>query len=80
MQVRLLHIQSDTLTNAEWREPRGAVASVHHEIARGQFVTLSLSDAGILIRRAQRAVGIPLENLLAVAAPTLLGADEKSDR
>jgi hypothetical protein len=54
-----------------WREPRGILASVHHEVAPGKFVHLTLGPGGLLMRRGQVEVGIPIDDLLSVAMPHL---------
>lgn len=63
---------------AAWTERRGIVTTIHHEAKPGLFVHVGLGPAGLVLRRDQDlAVGIPLDELVKLAAthlPDLGGA------
>ena len=67
------------LTETQWPDPqRSALAALHHELSPGLFIHIGLGSAGLQIyQNAERAVAIPLEELvkLARAHETRLGAD-----
>lgn len=46
----------------------GAVSSVHAEIAPGVFVHVSLSQDGLMFRQGESKIGVPMVELLALAA------------
>ncbi len=69
---------SGTAAEAEWKERRGIVTTIHHEAKPGLFVHVGLGPAGLVIRRDKdHALGIPLDELVKLAAthlPDLGGA------
>jgi hypothetical protein len=72
----LLTNLSGTVAAGEFIEPRGILTTVHHEGQPGVFVKVQLGEGGLIIRHRQAAVGIPLAELLALAAqltPEVLG-------
>jgi hypothetical protein len=60
-----------TLTGAAapgpWFEPRGVMTTVHHEVAPGCFIFITLGAAGLVLSNGTEAVGIPLESLVSLA-------------
>ena len=53
--------------NAQWNEPRGHVATVHHEAAPGCFIHLGLGTAGLVMHHDGIGVAIPIATLIELA-------------
>lgn len=58
---------SATASEAEWREPRGVIQTIHDEPVKGFFRRITLGAAGLVIRCKAGEVGIPLDALLKLA-------------
>lgn len=54
-------------TEAPWTEPRGVLQSVHHEVAPGCFLFLTLGAGGLVVSNGTESVGVPLSDLVALA-------------
>jgi hypothetical protein len=54
-------------TGPQWKETRGVVAAVHHELRPGYFVHVTLGSAGLQIFRGSDCVAIPLSTLIEMA-------------
>lgn len=52
-----------TVSEEEWDEPRGSVATAHYEVAPGCFIHVALQSAGILIFHGKTKIGIPMASL-----------------
>jgi len=52
---------------ATWVEPRGILQSVHDEPVTGFFRNATLGAAGVVLKRGDRSVGIPLAELFKLA-------------
>ena len=65
--MKILTQLSATLTEAEFIEPRGVLQVVHAEPKPGIHVQISLGGGGLIIRRRDAKVGIPLAALLQLA-------------
>jgi hypothetical protein len=50
-----------------WNEPRGTISSVVNEPISGFFRNVSLGHAGLVFRRGEKTLGIPLDDLFALA-------------
>jgi hypothetical protein len=59
---------SGTVTEADFREPRGILTTVHAEPVKGVHVRTMLGSAGVVVRRADISVAIPLGAILELAA------------
>lgn len=54
-------------SSGEWTEPRGNVSAVHHEVAPGCLVYVTLGVAGVSVFHGESKVGIPLDAIIALA-------------
>jgi hypothetical protein len=57
-----------TAAEGQWTERRGVLQSVHDEPKPGFFRTVTLGPAGVLVKRGDALVGIPLADIIKLAA------------
>lgn len=50
----------------EWAEPRG-LQTLHHEVAPGCFLFITLSPAGLAVSNGSELVAIPLREIVKLA-------------
>lgn len=63
-------------TPAVFADPRGTLAAVHVEIAPGVFAHVLLTGDGLMIRRGDVKIALPLAGLITLAARHGLIADD----
>lgn len=65
--MKIITTLSGTASEADWTEPRGILQTIHDEPQPGFFRRITLGGAGIVVRRGEHAIGIPLAVLLQLA-------------
>lgn len=66
--MKILKLDQTSLDPAAtFTERRGALQAIHHELAPGQFLHITLGAAGVQIFSGSAAVAIPLAELVRVA-------------
>lgn len=54
-------------TDSTWADSRRSMVAVHHEITPGVFVHVGLGAAGLQVYHGEKAVGMPLEEIIKLA-------------
>lgn len=55
---------SASATESDWSDSRKSVAAIHHELSPGVFVHVGLGASGLQVFHGQKAVGIPLDEIM----------------
>jgi len=56
-----------TAAEGTWTEPRGSLQAIHDEPVKGFFRQVTLGAGGLLVKRGDAVVGIPMDELLRLA-------------
>ena len=65
--MKILTQLSATPIEAQWTEPRGILQAVHDEPVPGFIRSASLGAGGVLIKKGDAVLGIPLAELFRLA-------------
>jgi hypothetical protein len=66
--IILSDFKAAAATPGEFREPRGFLTTIHAEPVKGVHVKILLGSAGLVVRRGNVAVALPLDGIIAAAA------------